>query len=80
MFVFFLPHFPGTFRERRCVVRGLRSLVEELCAALAVFDPVLVPGDECAALAEALTRTAKLCAVPVGGGKLQTYREQEVSI
>jgi hypothetical protein len=36
-------------------------LVEELCRALAAFDPALVPGDECAVLAEALTRAAKLC-------------------
>lgn len=42
-------------------MRRLRSLVEELCAALAAFDPALLPGEECAALAEVLTRAAKLC-------------------
>src|SRR6476646_2505977 len=42
-------------------VRRLRVLVEELCSALAAFDPALVPADECARLAEVLTRATKLC-------------------
>ena len=42
-------------------MRRVRVLVEELCSALGVFDPALVPGDECAGLAEALTWAAKLC-------------------
>jgi len=42
-------------------VRRGSVLVEELCRALAAFDPALLPGDECAALAAALTRAAKLC-------------------
>ncbi len=42
-------------------MRRLRVLVEELCAALAAFEPARLPGDECAALAEALARAAKTC-------------------
>ena len=42
-------------------MRRLGELVEELCRALAAFDPALLPGDECAPLAERLTRAAKLC-------------------
>ena len=36
-------------------------LVDELCSALVAFDPAAIAGDECAALAEALMRAAKLC-------------------
>jgi hypothetical protein len=42
-------------------VRHLRSLVEELCLAVAVFDPALVSGEECSDLAEVLARAATVC-------------------
>jgi len=42
-------------------VRRGSVLVDELCSALAAFDPAVLPGDECAALAGALMRAAKLC-------------------
>jgi hypothetical protein len=34
-------------------VRRLLVLLDELCAALATFEPARLPGDECASLAEA---------------------------
>jgi hypothetical protein len=39
----------------------LCSLVEELCSRAAAFDPALLPGEDCADLAEALARAATVC-------------------
>jgi hypothetical protein len=42
-------------------VPGIRQLVDELCAALAEFEPSVWSGADCADLAEALARGAKSC-------------------
>ncbi len=40
---------------------GIGQLVDELCAALSVFEPALWSGSDCADLAEQLARGAKSC-------------------
>ena len=42
-------------------MRRLVALVDELRAEVAAFDPALVPGEDCAPLAEELARAATVC-------------------